>query len=435
MGRVRARIARRHDEVEAYRGLGVHDVGDAKVARRRVSGDDRIAVEAETRQGGREDAREFVLALAQHLARSLGHGGMGRVAEVRSLEHPLERLRLGGVGVGQESSDAGQRLVALGVEDMHDGAGEQTVGGRLPVVAGVFLSGGVDEQIGDVLGVAHLVPTLPNFQERIEAQRIEGRRLEAPDAAELAAPARGKRPVFLLDVVDEDRVRPAQERWDDQADTLTRSGGGEAEDVLGAVVTDEAACFAKDGLCSAGGVDRVSKDGVTCLAEDDAGLAQESRPSHLGRRGPARTPVRATRAGGLAAYGCEGGSRAPGDRPDRRDAARVAKDGGCKRLGDRAPEEPPPGRVERPRSDDGPGHPDLGWVVKLGGDVLGRGPEAGQRQHEERQERQHTHGSSARSSRTLAPSRSADSPECGRRSERRQSESGILICQTRYPSH
>jgi hypothetical protein len=66
---------------------------------------------------------------------------MGHVPEVRSLEHPLERLRLGGVGVGQESSDAGQRLVALGVDDMQDGAGEQTVGGRLPVVAGVLRSG------------------------------------------------------------------------------------------------------------------------------------------------------------------------------------------------------------------------------------------------------------------------------------------------------
>ena len=238
-------IARRHDQIQAHRGLGVHQIGDAKVACGRVSGDDRIAVEAETRQGRREDAREFVVALAQHLARGLGDGGMGRIAEVPGLEHPLERLRLGGVRVGQEPGDAGQRLVALGVEDMQDGAGEQAVGGRLPVVARVLLAGGVDEDIGDVLGIAHLVPTFADFQERIEAERIEGRRLEAPDVAELAAPARGERPIFSLDVVDEDRVRPAEERRDDQADALARSGGGEAEDVLGAVMADEAARFAE----------------------------------------------------------------------------------------------------------------------------------------------------------------------------------------------
>ena len=66
---------------------------------------------------------------------------MGRIAQVRGLKHPLERLRLGGVRVGEEPGDAGQRLVALGVEDVQDGAGEQTVGGRLPVVAGVLRSG------------------------------------------------------------------------------------------------------------------------------------------------------------------------------------------------------------------------------------------------------------------------------------------------------
>ena len=418
MGRVRARIARRHDEVQAHRGLGVHEVGDAKVAYGRISGDDRITVEAETRQGGREDAREFVVALAQHLARGLGHSGMGRITEVPGLEHPLERLRLGGVRVGEEPGDAGQRLVALGVQDVQDGAGEQAVGGRLPVVARVLLAGGIDKQIGDVLGVADFVPTFPDFQERIEAQRIEGRGLEAPDAAELPAPARGERPVLPFDVVDEDRMRPAEKRRDHQADALARSGGGEAEDVFGAVMTDETTRFAKDGLRSAGGIDRVSKDGVARLAKDDADISQESRTPHFRGGRPPRAAVRATRARGLAAYGREGGGRAARDRADRRDAAGVAKEGGRTRLGNRAPEEPPPGRVDGPRSDDGPRPADVGRVAKLGGDVLGRGPESGQRKHEQRQKRQHTHGSSPPPDNTR-PKSERPSHRCGGARKRR----------------
>ena len=65
-------VARRHDQVEADRPVGVHEVGDPEVAAdvfRAMTG---IAVEAQARHGGGEDARALVVGLVEHLARGLG---------------------------------------------------------------------------------------------------------------------------------------------------------------------------------------------------------------------------------------------------------------------------------------------------------------------------------------------------------------------------
>ncbi len=51
-----------------------------------------------------------------------------------------------------------------------------------------------------------------------------------------APEAGGELPVLPLDVVDDGRARPGQQRRHDQADALARTGRGEAQDMLGAVV-------------------------------------------------------------------------------------------------------------------------------------------------------------------------------------------------------
>ena len=181
-------VARRHDEVEADRRVGVHEVGDAEVARRRVPGDDRVAVEAEARHRGGDDAGELVLALVEHLARGLrderdaGPSAGGASQSIRSRVSICVRA-----GSERNGRDAGERLVGFGVEDVEDRAAEQAVGRRLPVVARLLLAGRVDEDVGDVLGVRTSREALSDLEERVEADRVGGRRLEAPRRGRTAA--------------------------------------------------------------------------------------------------------------------------------------------------------------------------------------------------------------------------------------------------------
>ncbi len=63
-------------------------------------------------------------------------------------------------------------------------------------------------------------------------------RIEQDHAAEAGPPACGQRPVFALDVVDDGRTWPGQERGHHQAHALAAAGGCKAQDMLRAVVTE-----------------------------------------------------------------------------------------------------------------------------------------------------------------------------------------------------
>ena len=233
-------------------------------------------------------------------------------------QHARERLPLRARGVRENGGDAGERLVGFRVEHVQDRAGEQGVGCGLPVVARLLLAGRVDEDVGDVLGVAHLREALADLEQRIEAHRIHGRRLEPPRPAELPPPPRRQRPVLLLDVVDEHRVRPGEERRDDEAHALAAARGGKAEDVLGAVVAYERSEAGGAGAGLARRIDGRSELGVVRLAEDDARVAQQARALHLRGRRPARAAVGAATGRGLAAQGRHGGRAGTGQGRRRR---------------------------------------------------------------------------------------------------------------------
>ena len=69
--------------------------------------------------------------------------------------------------IGQEIGDAGERLVRLGIEDMQDRANEEAVAGLLPMIAAVERSFRIDQDVGDVLDVAHFLVAAPHLQQRI----------------------------------------------------------------------------------------------------------------------------------------------------------------------------------------------------------------------------------------------------------------------------
>ena len=57
----------------------------------------------------------------------------------------------------------------FGVEHVQDGADQQGVRGLLPVVAPLARAFGIDQDVGDVLHVAHLVRAAAHFEQRVEA--------------------------------------------------------------------------------------------------------------------------------------------------------------------------------------------------------------------------------------------------------------------------
>jgi hypothetical protein len=69
--------------------------------------------------------------------------------------------------IGQEGGDAGECLVRLGIEDMQDRADQQRVAGLLPMAALFETALGIDQDIGDVLDVAHFPLAATDFEQRI----------------------------------------------------------------------------------------------------------------------------------------------------------------------------------------------------------------------------------------------------------------------------
>ena len=120
---------------------------------------------------------------------------------------------------------------------MQDGANQKGVTGLFPMIATFQRSFGIDQNVGDILDVAHLPFTAANFQQRIVGGRLCIGRIEQQDAAMPATKARGQGPVLALDVVDDAAARPGQQRRHDQTDTLAGPGRSEAQHVFRPIVT------------------------------------------------------------------------------------------------------------------------------------------------------------------------------------------------------
>jgi hypothetical protein len=120
-----ADVRGRDYEVERCRSLGIDQIGNAPVALPGHLRHDRIAVETQKRHGGREHARPFVLGLVEQFACGAGNDRMDTiVAKVRRHHHRGKRGFKRPLGIGQESNDASQRLVGLGIKHMEDCANQ-----------------------------------------------------------------------------------------------------------------------------------------------------------------------------------------------------------------------------------------------------------------------------------------------------------------------
>ena len=107
-------------------------------------------------------------------------------AEMIGGQHHAQRALDRARRIGQKGGDARQRLVVLGVEHMQDGADQQGMGGLLPMVAPLARAFRIDQDVGDVLHVAHLVLALAHLEQWIEAGGERIGRIEQQAVGELA---------------------------------------------------------------------------------------------------------------------------------------------------------------------------------------------------------------------------------------------------------
>ncbi len=260
-------IGRRHDEIER-RGLRVGDeISDPPIAAPRHLGHHGIAVKAEERHCGGQYARSLVVGFVEQLARRGRDDGVRAfLAKVRRGHHRLQRRLDRPLRIGQKGGDAGERLIRLGIEDVQDRADQQGVGGLFPMVALVERAFRIDQNVGDVLHVTDFPFAAPHLQQRIIGGRLGVGRIEQQHAAMPGTEAGGELPVLALDVVDDRRARPGQQRGHHQADALAGTGRREAQHMLRAVVAEI---------------------GVIELAKHNAVRAEKPGRLHLSAVGPA----------------------------------------------------------------------------------------------------------------------------------------------------
>src|SRR6516162_2457429 len=159
---------------------------------------------------------------------------------------------------------------------MKNCADQERMARLLPMIAPLERTLRVNQDVGDVLGVPHLGVATANFQQRIIWGRSRIGRVEQEHPAEPGAPSGGELPVLALDVMDDRRTGPGQERRDDQSYPLPGAGRGEAEHVLRRVMTQ---IFARE------------------AAEHDTIWTEETRETNLSPRRPSGRTVGRDRFG------------------------------------------------------------------------------------------------------------------------------------------
>ena len=159
-----ADVGRRHNEIERHWLIIFDKVSNPPVASARHSRDHRIAVETEKGHGGRKHARPLVLAFVQQFARGPRHDGMRLVAQMARRHHGAQCGLDGPLWVGKEVRDARKRLIWFGVENMQDRADQERMAGFLPMVPAFQCAFGIDQNVSDVLHVAHLGVTAADLE-------------------------------------------------------------------------------------------------------------------------------------------------------------------------------------------------------------------------------------------------------------------------------
>ena len=157
---------------------------------------------------------------------------MRPIAQVVCGHHAVQGQLEGTGRIGQEVRHAAQRLVFARVEHVQDGPDQQRVRGLFPVVALLQRALGIDQDVRDVLHIAHFMRAAPHLQQRVVGGRPAVCGVEQQAVRETRAPAGGDAPVLALDVVDDGGRGPGQKRRHNQTDAFAAARGRKGQDVF-----------------------------------------------------------------------------------------------------------------------------------------------------------------------------------------------------------
>jgi hypothetical protein len=237
--------------------------------------------------------------------------------------------------IGEEVGDAAQRLVLARVEHVQDGADQQRMAGLFPMVALLQRAFGIDQDVRDVLHVAHFMRATADFQQWVVGRRLRIGRVEQQAMREARAPTGGDLPVLALDVVDDGGRGPAQQGGHHQAHTFAAARWREGQNVFRAFVPQVL---------------------TIVLAEEHAGRLREAGLANVIRIRPAcravgRDQARLTGAPNRHADGHQHGHQAAA----ARDGAAGVKDARSVGIEEEPPLEQPPRVIDRRTEEVEPG--------------------------------------------------------------------------------
>ena len=92
---------------------------------------------------------------------------MRLIAEMRRRHHGPQRRLDRAPRIGQEVGNPREGLVCFGIKDVQDGTDEQRVTGLLPMVPALESPFWIDQDVGDVLDVPHLLVAASDLEQRV----------------------------------------------------------------------------------------------------------------------------------------------------------------------------------------------------------------------------------------------------------------------------
>jgi hypothetical protein len=223
----------------------------------------------------------------------------------------------------------------------------------------------IDQDVGDILDVAHLVGAAANLEQRIVMRGPCIGRVEEQAVRETCAPAGGQLPVLALDVVDDGRAGPAQQRRHDQTHALARPRRRERHDVLRALMPQVAALKCPEEGSCVGEKAGPSDVRQTCPAGGTIGRDMAALPC---------TPQRSSDSRAAADKAAGAGDHARAVEHLRRIGVEVIP-----------PPEQRPGAIDRATKRKEPRRSELGLIAERRGGPLRRYPDAAEhdRKHDQ----------------------------------------------------
>ena len=177
-------LFRRNDEVERDGTRSGDDVLDREVRDLGCARKNRIAVEDEVAQRSRDDPGALSLRHVEKLPGARSNDRVGQAVLYGPAKHFLEQVRDRPLRVGEQFRDARERLLPFRIErPQHDGD-EQLESAELPVASLAQGAFGIDQHVGEDLGVANFSIAAPDLRQRIVAVGASLGRSEAKDGSE-----------------------------------------------------------------------------------------------------------------------------------------------------------------------------------------------------------------------------------------------------------